>query len=585
MGDFLKLYIKALSILIERHSIAGWLIPANCAFVAALFAEPILFGKIIDALSKVNSEGSRESWTLIYPFLITWACVGLFEIICSSFIALQSDRLAHQQRQNTLAETFEQVLKFSATQLSEFHTGRLVKIIFHGTDTLWALWLSFFRDHLGSILVLTVLIPLTFYLNWRMAWLLLVLSVMFGYLSYYALKNTNELQKNVEQYHSQLSERFTDTLGHISLIQSFLQVEREVKEIKKISQSLLNAQFPVLYWWTFIKIFSRLGITITLISMISMGIWLFENNLTTVGEIVTFISISMIVFGRLEQCVQFIIKLSADAPKLMDFFSLLETKSEILDSPESKALEGVKGRIEFSNVSFSYDQHHSLLKNLNFTIEPAQRVAIVGLSGAGKSTLFKLLLRDYEVGSGSIKIDGLDIKDIQLNSLRKIIGVVFQESMLLNRSISENILLGNPEANKNDVMKALQISQTSELMNRDTQGIQSQLGERGKKLSGGERQRVALARALLKNPSILILDEATNALDASTETHFFEAFDQYLNGRTVLLITHRLETLRHVDLILVLSEGQIVEKGSYDELINSGKYFKELANSASSLES
>jgi ABC-type multidrug transport system fused ATPase/permease subunit len=123
------------------------------------------------------------------------------------------------------------------------------------------------------------------------------------------------------------------------------------------------------------------------------------------------------------------------------------------------------------------------------------------------------------------------------------------------------------------------------LMDRDTQGIPSLLGERGKKLSGGERQRVALARALLKNPSILILDEATNALDASTETHFFEAFDQYLNGRTVLLITHRLETLHHVDLILVLSEGQIVEKGSYDELINAGKYFKELANSSSSLES
>jgi ATP-binding cassette, subfamily B, beta-glucan exporter len=575
MRELLRLYAQALHLLLVDHPIAWGLFPANLALVAALFAEPIVFGRLIDSLTHLNLQTPEEGWAQTVPYLGIWAGIGVFEIALSSFTALQADRLAHLQRQRVLSQTYARVLEFSAAHLSHYRSGELNKIITQGSDALWALWLGFFRDYLTALLALWVLIPVTFALNPTMAVLLVVLAGVFGALSYGVLRKTEGLQKEVESHHTALASRLSDTLAHITLIQSFVRIRDEVTGLGKISERLLNAQLPVLYWWTFIKISSRLSITVTLLSLITLGVWLFVHQLTTVGEIVTFISIAMLIFGRLEQCVQFIMRLSSDAPKLSDFFALSLHTPSLQDSPNATEIVNPKGRIEFKEVSFSYDGVHPVLNRLSFTLEPGQHVALVGHSGAGKSTVLKLLMREYEVSAGAITLDGIDLRDIKLNSWREHLGIVFQDSMLLDRSVSENLSMGNPSATLKDIQEALEMTQAREFVKPEDPEGHATLGEGGKKLSGGERQRLSIARAMLKDPPILVWDEATSSLDTQTEGKITTALKAFMRRRTVLMITHRLQTLQEVDLILVLKDGQIIERGTYPELMAQGGLFRE----------
>jgi ATP-binding cassette subfamily B protein len=522
-----------------------------------------------------------DTWVRVAPFLWSWAIVGGFQIICSSYVALKADQLAHVQRQNVLMKTFEEALNFSAAQLKDLHSGQLVKIIMQGVDVLWAIWLGFFRDHMSSFFALIILLPVTFYLNWRMAWLLFMLCLVFAGLSYFVLNKTYKLQKVVQTDHNALAERLSDTLGNTAVVQSFVRVNAEVRELKQISDHLLAAQLPILSWWAIVNVLTRLGTTIALIFMLMLGVLLFESSLTTVGEIVTFISIAVMVVSRLQQTVQFVINLADDRAKLQDFFSLSSLEGKIQISPQPVVLERIKGRIEFKNVCFSYDGSKKILDHMSFVIEPGQKVALVGVSGVGKSTVLKLLMREYDAQSGSILIDGVDIRSLALDSLRENIGVVFQETMLFDRSISKNLRMGNPLASEENLVRASKAAQAFDFITSYPESFETRIGERGRKLSGGERQRIALARVLLKNPPILVLDEATNALDHQTESNLSKAFEEAMCARTALIITHRLESLLKVDLIYVMSEGSICESGNYQSLMNEGGLLVQLASDKS----
>jgi len=567
MRTFIRIYKKVLQQLGEDTPLAWWLSLANVALVLALFAEPILFGRIIDSLSQLNTQNLAGAWSASGPYLIAWVCFGLFEIVCASFLALQTDRLAHRRRHIVLRHFFEHVLQLPASHYNQMHSGRLMKIMLQGVDSLWALWLGFFRDHFSSFIALFVLMPLTFYLNWRLAWLLVLLCAILTCLSIYIVRKTQRLQKEVEQHHSDLAERANDTLGNIALVQSFARVKDEVNAIKGISGRVLSAQFPVLSWWAVIRVLTRVSTTLTVLSIITLGIWLFANGLTTVGEIVTFISIATLIIGRLEQTAQFINRLAGDAPRLQEFFDVLDTTPHIKDSPTARDIKRFQGRIEFDAVTFSYGNKRKAIVNLSFVIEPGQTVALVGESGAGKSTALALLYRTFDPDSGTIRIDGIDIRDIKLDSLRGNIGVVFQEAMLFNRSIAENLAIGAPDATREQMVQAAQAAEAYDFIMRSADGFDSVIGERGRSLSGGERQRLSIARAMLKDPPILILDEATSALDSGTESKLLHALDVVIKNRTTLVIAHRLSTIRGADKILVLDHGKLIESGTFDELM------------------
>lgn len=557
----------------------GWgLAITNVCLAITLFAEPILFGRVIDTLSKSATQSNAQLWDRVVPLLLAWAGFGLFTIAAGASIALLSDRLAHRRRHAVLADYFEHVLHLPLSQHSRTHSGRAMKVMLQGTDTLWWLWLSFFRDNLAALVSLIVLIPVALYINWRLAWVLIVLCVIFALLTHFILKRTQTLQQQVESHHSDLAERASDTLGNVALVQSFARVQYEVDSLRGISQRVLGAQLPVLSWWAVMTMLTRSATTLTILCIVVLGAWLFTQELISVGEIVTFIAFAGLVIGKLEQVVSFINKLAMDAPKLREFFEVLDTNPLIRDSATAIDPGRLTGKIVFKDVSFSYDGKRTAIDNLSFTIQPGQTIALVGASGAGKTTALSLLYRAFDPQTGLIKVDDQDIRHFQLTALRRNIGVVFQEPLLFNRSIAENLRIGSPEATDAQLLEACARAQALEFIERQPHGLETNIGERGRALSGGERQRLSIARVILKDPPILILDEATSALDGTTELKLMEALEEVTRNRTTLVIAHRLSTIRHADTILVMEDGRVIETGSFDALYARNGRFTEIVN-------
>ena len=575
--SFVRLYVRVLKLLGNEARLAWMLALANMALAAAQFAEPVLFGRIVDALAGSQTKGAAPAWTDLMTLLTAWVLFGLFTIVCGALIALHADRLAHRRRQMVMTDYFEHILHQPLSFHGAVHSGRLMKIMLTGTDSLWWLWLGFFREHMAAFVSLLVLLPLSLFLNWRLALLLIVLCVLFALFTALVIRKAEAGQSAVERHYSDLAERASDALGNVALVQSFSRIDAEVVGLKSVVRSLLGAQMPVLSWWALCAVLTRASTTLTVLSIFVVGIWLNMRGETTVGEIVTFTSFSGLLVTRLEQAVGFANRLFLDAPRLREFFEVADTEPSVRDRPDAIDPGRVHGLVEFSNASFSYDGKRPAVADLNFTALPGETIALVGPTGAGKSTALALLHRVFDPQSGSIKIDGMDIRGLKLAALRRNIGVVFQEVLLFNRTIAENLRVGNADATDDDLRQAAGRAQALEFIERNPEGFEAVVGERGRALSGGERQRVSIARALLKNPPILILDEATSALDAATEAKVQAALDEVMKDRTTFVIAHRLSTVRNARRILVFEEGRIVESGSFDELVHQGGVFAGLA--------
>ena len=411
-----------------------------------------------------------------------------------------------------------------------------------------------------------MLLPASLLLNWRLALPLIVLCVAFTALTIVVMRTAFAMQRAVERHYSDLAETAADALGNVALVQSYARIELEVSGLKSVVNSLLRAQMPVLSWWAIAAVLTRAGTTLTMLVILLVGTYLKLVGLASVGQIVSFMSIAGLLITRLEQAVSFSNRLFLDAPKLADFFDVLDTVPAVRDRPGAVDPGRVRGRVEFKDVSFSYDGKRSAVTDLSFTALPGERVALVGPTGSGKSTALALLHRVFDPQSGFITVDGMDIRDLTLTGLRRNIGVVFQETLLFNRSIAENLRVGKPDATDAELRDAATRAQALEFIERNAEGFEARIGERGRLLSGGERQRLAIARALLKNPPILILDEATSALDPLTEARLNMALDEVMKGRTTFVIAHRLATIRNATRILVFRHGRIVETGTFDEL-------------------
>jgi ATP-binding cassette, subfamily B, beta-glucan exporter len=421
-----------------------------------------------------------------------------------------------------------------------------------------------------------VLLPLSLYLNWRLAILLFVLCIVFTALTTFVVRKTYGMQMTVEEHYSDLSARASDALGNIALVQSFVRVEAEVQGLRFVADQLLAAQMPVLSWWALVTVITRASTTITVLAIFTLGIALHDQGLTSVGEIVMFVSFATLLIQKLEQVVSFVNNVFMEAPRLREFFNVLDAVPAVHDGPNAIDVGRLSGLVEFHDVTFPYDGKRPAVEDLSFTALPGQTIALVGPTGAGKSTAIALLHRAFDPQSGFIKIDGMDVRGLKLTALRRNIGVVFQEALLFNRSIAENLRVGKPDATDAEMRLAAERAQALEFIERSG-GFETNAGERGRMLSGGERQRLSIARALLKDPPILILDEATSALDAVTETKVNAALDEVMRGRTTFVIAHRLSTIRNATRILVFDNGRVIESGTFDELVAKGGHFAALA--------
>jgi glucan exporter ATP-binding protein len=575
--DFMRVYGRVLALLGPEKKLAWLLGLANIGLAGISFIEPVLFGRIIDVLSASDKAGASETWDATLRLLGLWCAAGLVGILAGILVALHADRLAHRRRLAAMSLYFEHVLSLPAAFHGATHSGRLLKIMLGGADNLFGLWLAFFREHLSTFVAVLALLPLALWMNWRLGLLLIGLIVVFAILSAIVVHKTEAAQSTVEDYHSELAARAGDALGNVTLVQSFVRLALEARELGTVMQKLLAAQFPVLNLWALMTVLSRMASTITVIAIFVLGSWLHLQGKASVGEIVSFMGFATMLIGRLEHAMGFISRLFFQMHSLMEFFGVLDTRSGVMDKPGAKPLEQPRGEVAFENVSLSYDGGRPAVSDLNFTVPAGSSVALVGATGSGKSTTMALLSRLWDPQQGRITIDGTDIRDVTLESLRRQIGVVFQDSAVFHRSIADNIRVGSADATLEAVTRAATLAEADDFIARQPQGYDTIVGERGVNLSGGERQRLAIARALLKNPPILILDEATSALDAATEARIQKALEQLMQGRTTFLIAHRLSTIRKADLILVLQQGRIVERGSFDELVAKGGIFADLA--------
>jgi glucan exporter ATP-binding protein len=531
---FVRLYGRALAALGPERSVGALLAIANVALAAAQFAEPVLFGRIIDTLTAAQTAKLVPGWSSLLPQFALWVGFGAFNIGVGALVALNADRISHR--------------------------------------------LTFFREHCAAFVALFVMLPLTAVLNWRLGLVLILLVSIFALLMTLVLRHTETMQQSVERYRGDLVERVSDALGNVAVIQSFTRVETEARDLRVIIDRLMAVQNPVLSWWALAAIGTRASATLTILSILGIGAYLFMQGLTTVGEIVTFVNLASLLVSRLEQVVSFINYISLEAPRLAEFFAVLDTAPALHDAPNAVTIGRAKGAVTFEGVSFSYDGKRSAVADLTIEVSPGETIALVGATGSGKSTTLALLHRSFDPQLGRILLDGRDIREITITSLRHNIGVVFQEPMLFARSIRENLLAGKPEATEAELEMAVRRAQAAEFIARQPEGLDTLVGERGRSLSGGERQRLSIARALLKDPPILILDEATSALDAATEERLQRALDEVMIGRTTFVIAHRLSTIRHATRVLVFDHGRVVETGSFDELIGKGGVFARLAH-------
>jgi ATP-binding cassette subfamily B protein len=322
---------------------------------------------------------------------------------------------------------------------------------------------------------------------------------------------------------------------------------------------------------------TRASSTLTLLAIFITGVWLDLQGRASVGQIVAFMSLASTLIGRLEQIVGFVNFLFGQAPQLRQFFDVMDEIPAVADLPGAVDAGRLAGEVAFERAGFAYVEGRPALIDVSFRARAGETVALVGSTGSGKSTALGLLSRAFDPVEGRVTIDVRDIRSFTLASLRANIGVVFQEPMLLARTIRENLLVGKPDATDADIARALEAAQAAEFVDRLPEGLEAIIGERGRNLSGGERQRLSIARALLKDPPILVLDEATSALDAATEAKLQAALDSARRGRTTFVIAHRLATIRNADTILVFERGRIVEAGPFDALVGAGGAFARLA--------
>jgi ATP-binding cassette, subfamily B, beta-glucan exporter len=573
-----SVYLRVLQQLRPYARLAYMLVAANLVLAGAQFAEPILFGRIIDLMTGAQAQNAKLAYGDLLPTVAAWAAFGLFSIVASMAVGLQADRLAHRSRLAVMATYFDHVLNLPLSFHSKVHSGRLLQSMLESTNAMFGLWLSFFRENCASFIALFVLLPATLFYNWRLASLLIAMVGVFYVATAWVLRRTDTLQSAVERHNAALASHASDALGNVPVVQSFTQAHRESQELRRIINDVLAAQMPVLSWWAVVVIASRAAATFTVLGIFLLGAYLHMQGEVSIGEIVTFINFATMLIGRLEQVVGFTNMLFQQSARLRQFFEILDTHPVVADRPEAHDAGRVKGAVAFENVSYSYDGQRMAVRGVSFSVKPGETIALVGATGSGKSTTLGLLHRVFDPVEGRIMIDGVDIRDLTLNSLRRNIGVVFQEPMLFARSIEENLRIGKPEASVQDIATALDLAQASGFVARQSAGVDTVIGERGRSLSGGERQRLSIARALLKDPPIMVFDEATSALDATTERQIQKALDAATQGRTTFIIAHRLATVRGADRILVFDNGEIIESGTFEELVRLGGTFATLAS-------
>ena len=522
-----------------------------------------LAGQLVSLIGQGNMVGlARLAGFLVLVFLVQKILMyGQDSLMAKAalFVALNLRKqvYAHLQRLN---------LGFFETA----QTGDLSYRLTEDIDRIGEVVNKIFHDFTPCVLQLFVVLGYMIYLNWQLTLATFIVAPLMGILIGWFGEQMLKFSRRSQNRISNLSALLTEVFSGIRLVQAFAAEEFENerfaieaehnRQAKYATERLKAIQNPVVGFMY----------AMSVLLLFLLGGWQISQGNLTGTQFATFVAAALLLIDPIAHVTSNYNEFRQGEASVDRIFELMAIQPTVVEKPGAADLPPVTGKVEYCQVSFAYKPGEPVLQNLSFLVLPGEMIALVGPSGAGKTTLVNLLPRFYDPQSGQILIDGVDIQDVTLPSLRRQIGIVPQETILFSGTIAQNIAFGQKDFDLKDVQAAAEIANAHQFISQFSQGYHTWVGERGVNLSGGQRQRIAIARAVLLNPSILILDEATSALDSESEALVQEALERIMKDRTVFIIAHRLATVRRATRILVVEQGQIVESGTHEELLDKG---------------
>ena len=519
---------------------------------------------IKDLVDQVLSEKDAEMLTYIaLSVVVIFLFRGFFFYGQSYLISYVGQRVVIDIRR----EVFKKIQRLSMAFYDKNKTGTIMSYVTNDVSALQSGLVDNIVDMITESVILIASIVAMIYLDWKLfLFTFCTFPVVILFIDFFG-KKIRASGSRIQGATADLTSILQEVVSSARVIKSFVRENYEIDRFEAQNMHNFRAQMK------YVKLSATLTPTIEFVAAlgVTMILWYGGNSVIngdiTAGALVAFLTYAVNISNPIKRLSKVIANIQRALAAADRVFDVLDLPELIQNVPNAKELPPVKGNVAFENVSFAYNNDEPILDDVSFSATPGQVVALVGPSGAGKSTVASLLPRFYEVTDGRIVIDGCDIRDVTMESLREQVGIVPQETLLFNGTVYDNILYGRLDATEEEVLNAAKAANAHNFILELPNGYETQLGDRGVNISGGQRQRIAIARAILKNPQILILDEATSALDTESERVVQEALDRLMVGRTSFVIAHRLSTIKNADKILVMEKGKIVEEGNHDELM------------------
>ncbi len=544
----------------------------TCAVIAGLLelAFPLAVSKFIDDLLP------GQNWPLILIACLVLLSIYALNTALQYIVTYWGHMLGVNIETDMRAKMFSHIQKLSFRFFDNNKTGHLMGRVTNDLNDIGEVAHHGPEDVFIAVMTLLGSFSLMAYINLELA---LITFIIVPLMAWLIIKFGGRMTTTYRQLFRDVGNfnaRIEDNVGGIRVVQSFANEEHE-KQLFEVENKQFRAT-KLLAYKTMAKSTSVSYMLMRLITVFVMicGAWFFIQGKIEMGEFMAFLLLSNIFFRPIEKINAVIESYPKGIAGFKRYLEIMDTEPEIADAPDAISLKSVRGDIRFEGVTFGYEPNRPILNNVSLSIRAGETVAFVGPSGAGKTTICSLLPRFYEVDHGRITVDGIDIRNIKLHSLRKHIGIVQQDVFLFSGSIHENIAYGDLSATDEQIWEAARRASLDDLIRSLPEGMDTIIGERGVKLSGGQKQRLSIARMFLKNPPILILDEATSALDTETEAQIQKSLSELSVGRTTLVIAHRLTTIQNADRIIVVNKDGIAEQGTHQELIRSGGAYSRL---------
>ncbi|WP_042224978.1 ABC transporter ATP-binding protein [Oceanobacillus manasiensis] len=537
---------------------------------------PLILKYVIDNIINADAMSAAEKtsqllWLMGISFLIFLVLRPPIEYIRQYLAQWVGNKILYDIRDRL----FDHIQKLSLSFYAKTKTGEIISRVIHDVEQtktfvltgLMNIWLDLVTILIAIIIMLTMDIPLTI--------VAIILFPLYGFSIKYFYAKLRRLTRDRSQALAEVQGHLHERVQGVPVTRSFALEDYEQEQFETRNNNFLTKAIDHTTWNA--KTFAVTN-TITdlapLLVIAYAGYQVINGDLT-MGTMVAFVGYMERVYSPLRRLINSSTVLVQSIASIDRVFEFLNEKYDIEDKPDAKQLQRVDGEVSFENVSFRYEEEENkVLNNVDLHVKSGETIAFVGMSGGGKSTLISLIPRFYDVTNGSIKVDGLDIRDVKVRSLRNNIGMVLQDNTLFSESIAMNIRMGKPEATDEEVVAAAKAANAHEFIEGLPDGYKTLVGERGVKLSGGQKQRIAIARVFLKNPPILIFDEATSALDLESEHTIQEALEKLASDRTTFIVAHRLATITHADRIVLIENGEIVEDGPHKELMaKQGAYY------------